>query len=135
MKTVAMTNGCYDVLHRGHVEFLERCAEYGKLVVAINDDKSVRKLKGPTRPVNNENDRMYVVSRIEGVNCVMLVHSTCMAETIRAVRPKYWIKSGYTMDTLNPLEVAAAKEVKAKIILLPLLPGYSTTETIKKLQA
>lgn len=134
---VVLATGCFDVLHRGHVELLETasaCAtEYSDVFVGINDDKSVRKLKGPTRPVNNEQDRMRVIAGLECVQAVFLIRSDKVTDAIRLVAPTYWVKGGsYTMETLDKDEVAAAKEVGAEIVLVPMVAGHSTTSILSR---
>lgn len=130
-----LTNGCYDILHAGHVRFLRRCAEFGQqLVVAINTDDSIRELKGPSRPVNPLADRLEVLHGIGVVNWIC-PFSGDMAHVIRHLKPHCWIKGGdYTMETLNKEEVAAAKEVGAAIVLLEKFGDYSTTEIARRLK-
>ena len=129
------TNGCFDILHAGHVEFLQKAAGYGLLTVGVNDDESVRKLKGPGRPINNEQDRLAVIRALACVNHAFLVRSTNMAASIRIQCPDVWLKGGdYTLETLDKDEVAAAHDVEAQIVILPLKPGYSTTAIVAKLQ-
>lgn len=131
---VALATGCFDVLHRGHVELLEEAAGYGNVFVGVNDDESVRKLKGPTRPVNNEQDRMLVIAGLECVKAVFLIRSDKVTDAIRLVAPDYWVKGGsYTMETLDKDEVAAAKEVGAEIVLVPVTIGYSTTNILSRI--
>jgi rfaE bifunctional protein nucleotidyltransferase chain/domain len=130
---IVLTTGCFDILHAGHISLLETASEKGILFVGINDDESVRRLKGPSRPVNNENDRMRVIAALECVQVVFLIRDTTVTQAILNVMPMAWVKGGdYTLDTLNKDEVAAANEVGADIILVPALAGYSTTNTLKK---
>lgn len=131
---IVLTTGCFDILHAGHVSLLESAAGRGMLFVGVNDDESVRKLKGPSRPVNNENDRMRVIAALECVQVVFLIRDTTVTQAILNVMPMAWIKGGdYTLDTLNKDEVAAAMEVDAEIILVPAVAGYSTTNTLKRI--
>ncbi len=131
---IALATGCFDVIHKGHIKLLESAAEHGILFVGVNDDESVRKLKGPTRPINNEQDRMVVLAGLECVQGVFLIRGTDVAEAIRKVRPSAWVKgSGYTLDTLNKEEVAAANEVGADIVLVPVVEGKSSTSVINKM--
>lgn len=130
---IVLTTGCFDVLHAGHIALLETASEKGMLFVGINDDESVRKLKGPSRPVNNENDRMRVIAALDCVQAVFLIRDTTVTRAILNVMPAFWCKGGdYTIDTLNKDEVAAAIEVDAEIILVPAVAGYSTTNTLKR---
>lgn len=129
---IALATGCFDVLHCGHVELLERAALHGPLFVGINTDESVRVLKGPSRPVNKLEDRAYVLSALECVRIVFPIES--VADAIRSLRPSHWIKGGdYTLETLDKDEVAAANEVGAKIVLVPMVAGLSTTGILSKL--
>lgn len=128
------TNGCFDYLHRGHIHILEAAADYGPLFVGINSDASVRLLKGPTRPVNNEGDRATIIAALECVRAVFIIHNVRVADTIRALKPSHWVKGAdYTMDTLDQSEVQAAKDVGTEIVLVPALSGYSTTSIINRL--
>lgn len=129
---LVVTNGCFDILHYGHVVCLKASRELGcKLLVGVNSDRAVRLLKGATRPVNAEFSRMFILSELRCVSAVCLVDDTCMADFIRAARPAIWAKGGdYALDTLNSLEVAAAREVQAEIHIVPLVPGYSTSDVL-----
>jgi len=134
-KTVLVT-GCFDVLHRGHIELLYIAAEHGKVVVGINDDESVQKLKGPKRPVNNEVDRLFLIEALGSVTYGFIVFDVKVDKAIMDIKPDIWMKGGdYTMETLNKDEVEAARNVGAEIIIIPTCKGYSTTETLKKLEA
>ncbi len=133
-RSLVLTNGCFDLLHAGHVDYLERAAALGDaLAVAINSDNSVRTLKGPTRPINSEADRAKVLSALRCVEKVCVFDSPRLTETILAVRPALYAKGGdYTIDTLDPGELAALREVDARIEILPLVPGRSTTAILAK---
>lgn len=126
---VTLTNGCFDLLHYGHVSYLEEArALTGRLIVGVNGDQSVKRLKGPARPLVPELDRMRIVAALRCVDAVCLVTQTRMDQFIRAVRPTVWVKGGdYTVESLDSDEVAAAREVGATIRILPLLPGRSTS--------
>lgn len=131
---ISLATGCFDCLHRGHIELLERASMYGPLFVGINTDESVRKLKGPTRPIHKLEDRAYVLTALRPVKIVFPVDSLNVAEAIRTIAPAYWIKGGtYTLETLNKEEVAAADEVGAEIILVPMVDWFSTTAILAKL--
>jgi len=132
-KKVVFTNGCFDLLHVGHVSILERAKQQGdRLIVAVNSDRAVKILKGNSRPINSEQDRLRLVAALEAVDVVILVNDTRMADAIRLIRPSTWVKGGdYTLETLDPGEVAAARHVGAKITLLPSIPGVSTTQIVK----
>lgn len=131
-----LTNGIFDVLHCGHARYLDEAARLGKyLIVAVNDDAVTRQLKGPTRPINTLEDRMYLVSRLSSVAYVMPLNALRVAELIRELKPDIWVKGGdYTLESLDRSEVAAANEVGVQIRILPVSVGYSTTHTLERLQ-
>lgn len=135
-RRLVFTNGCFDLLHVGHVRYLQAARELGDaLVVALNGDASVRALKGPTRPINGEADRAEVLAALECVSYVTIFHEERITELARAVRPHIYVKGGdYTIESLNPEEVAALCSVGSEIRILPLVPGKSTTATIEKWQ-
>jgi rfaE bifunctional protein nucleotidyltransferase chain/domain len=131
---LVLTNGCFDLLHAGHVDYLARARALGDaLVVAINSDRSVRELKGPSRPVNAEDDRARVLSALRAVDYVVVFDSLRVTEVIRAIRPGLYAKGGdYTVETLNPEERTALQEVGTEIHILPLVPGRSTTAILAR---
>ena len=132
-KSIVFTNGVYDILHAGHVQLLRRAKALGDvLVVGINSDASTRRLKGPARPINHERDRLALISALEPVDYAILFEEDNPAALIRALRPHFHVKGGdYTPDTLP--EANAANEVGARIEILPLVDGRSTTNVIKKI--
>jgi len=133
-RRLVLTNGCFDLLHAGHVDYLARARALGDaLAVAINSDQSVRELKGPTRPVNSEGDRARVLSALRAVDYVVVFGSPRVTEVIRAVRPELYAKGGdYTVETLNAEERTALQEVGTEIHILPLVPGRSTTAILAR---
>ena len=133
-RRLVFTNGCFDLLHVGHVRYLQSARALGDaLLVAVNGDESVRALKGPTRPINGEQDRAEVLAALACVDFVTIFHTPRVTDVIRAVRPHVYAKGGdYTVDSLDPGERAALAEVGAEIRILPLVPGKSTTATIAK---
>jgi rfaE bifunctional protein nucleotidyltransferase chain/domain len=133
-RRLVFTNGCFDLLHVGHVRYLQAARALGDaLLVAVNGDASVRALKGPTRPINTEQERAEVLAALACVDFVTIFDSTRATETIRMVRPDIYAKGGdYTLDALDPAERAALEEVGAEIRILPLVPGKSTTATIAR---
>lgn len=134
-EAVAYTNGCFDLLHRGHVELLTRASAYGHLFVGINDDAAVRSLKGPARPVNTEKDRAFVVAELRCVAVVVIIRDTTMSDALRRLAPDFWIKGGdYTMKTLNEKEVMAANEAGTDIVLLPHLTDISSTKIMERMK-
>ena len=128
-KRLVLTNGCFDLLHTGHVRYLEQARECGDaLLVAVNSDASVRELKGPARPLNSELDRAEVLAALRCVDHVTIFTGKRVTEVIRSLRPAVYAKGGdYTLATLNPEERGALEEVGTEIKLLQLVPGRSTT--------
>lgn len=131
---LVFTNGCFDLLHAGHVRYLRQARALGDaLVVALNSDSSVRELKGPSRPVNTEEDRAEILMGLESVNAVVKFDDPRVTKLIEAIAPHVYAKGGdYTVETLNPEEKAALDKVGADIQILPLVPGRSTTATLKR---
>jgi D-beta-D-heptose 7-phosphate kinase/D-beta-D-heptose 1-phosphate adenosyltransferase len=129
---VVFTNGVFDLLHPGHVDILAAARALGDaLVVGVNTDASVRRLKGPTRPIRNERDRAHVLAALETVDAVVLFDEDTPLELIRLLTPDVLVKGGdYTPET-----VVGAKEVIARggeVAIIPLTPGHSTTRTIER---
>jgi D-glycero-beta-D-manno-heptose 1-phosphate adenylyltransferase len=132
-KTIAFTNGIFDILHRGHIYSLSQAAkEADYLVVGLNSDSSTKQLKGPTRPINDQQARAVVMASLLMVDMVVIFDEETPLELIRAIMPDVLVKGGdYTEE-----QVAGAKEVKAnggRVVLNPIVEGFSTTNTIKKM--
>ena len=132
---LVFTNGCFDLLHVGHVRYLQAARARGDLLaVALNGDASVRALKGPTRPLNSELDRAEVLAALACIDFVTLFHSPRVTEVIREVRPQLYVKGGdYTVAALDPGERQALEEAGTAIEILELVPGKSTTAVIHKM--
>ena len=135
-KKLVVTNGCIDILHPGHVTYLEAARNLGHvLLVGVNGDNSARELKGVGRPVNSENDRASVVAALESVNGVCIFAEETATRFLAAARPDVYDKGGdYTLDTLNQDERRAVESAGGKIIIIPLVPGKSTTGLLEKIQ-
>ena len=133
--TVVVTNGCFDLLHAGHVQFLQSARNLGEvLLVGINDDASVQKLKGLNRPIYPEADRLEVIAALECVDAVCLFHGIEATEFLKAAQPAIWTKGGdYSLNDLNQHEKTAVLSGGGSIAVLGLLVGYSTTGTIKRI--
>src|SRR5256885_1175283 len=133
-KKLVFTNGCFDLLHVGHVRYLQQARALGDaLLIAVNGDASVRALKGPSRPINGESDRAEVLAALACVDYVTIFHTERVTDLVRAIRPQVYAKGGdYTVASLDPTEGAALEEVGADIRILPLVPGKSTTTIIEK---
>ena len=136
-RRVVLTNGVFDLLHTGHIYYLQKARALGDaLFVALNSDASVRALKGPKRPVQSEEARAYALGALACVDGVVIFNEPRLTAEIRALRPDVYCKAGdYTLEKLDAGERAALEEVGAKITFLPFLPGFSTTELIAKIKA
>lgn len=132
-QTVVFTNGCFDLLHAGHVTYLEAAKKTGdKLVLGLNTDRSVSALKGPTRPVIHENDRARVLAALEAVDAVILFDEDTPLTLINAIKPHVIVKG----DDYTEAQVVGGTEVKSwggTVKLIPLVQGRSTSNIIKKL--
>jgi D-glycero-beta-D-manno-heptose 1-phosphate adenylyltransferase len=133
---LVLTNGCFDLLHAGHVRYLEAARALGDaLAVAINGDGSVRALKGAGRPLNSENDRAEVVAALECVDHVIIFPEVRATSLLEKVRPAIYVKGGdYTPETLHAEERAALERVDAEIRILPFEQGHSTSTLIEKVK-
>lgn len=134
-KTFVLTNGCFDLLHRGHVEYLVESSKLGDfLAVAVNSDESIRTLKGEGRPVNNERDRAFLVASLGCVNATVLFRGPRLANEIRALCPDVYTKAGdYSLDRLDESERIALLEVGAKVVFTPFAEGFSTTALLQRI--
>jgi len=134
-KKLVFTNGCFDLLHAGHVRYLAEARALGDaLVVALNSDDSVRELKGPSRPVNTEEDRGEILKALRSVDAVCVFTEPRVTKLIEQIKPHVYAKGGdYTIASLNPEERAALDFVGAEIEILALVPGRSTTKTLQRL--
>src|SRR6202044_1484055 len=134
-ETIVFTNGCFDLLHVGHITLLEDCHRFGsKLVLGLNSDASVRRLKGPTRPIVSERERARVMAALAAVDAVVLFQEDTPLELIRALKPNVLVKGGdYTIETVVGHEDVLANGGRVEII--PTVEGFSTTNIVKKLTA
>jgi len=133
---LVLTNGCFDLLHLGHVRYLAAARGLGdRLVVGLNSDESVRLLKGPSRPITPQSDRAEILSALRSVDDVIIFTAERATTLIRALRPDVYVKGAdYTLDTLDSGEVSALREVGAAIELVPMVSGRSTTQILKALR-
>jgi D-beta-D-heptose 7-phosphate kinase/D-beta-D-heptose 1-phosphate adenosyltransferase len=132
---VVFTNGVFDLLHPGHVDVLTGARSRGAhLIVGLNSDDSVRRLKGPGRPVRSAAERAYVLAALAAVDAVVVFDEDTPRELIAALEPDVLVKGGdYSIDT-----IVGADEVRARggeVVIIPLTPGQSTTSIIEKLRA
>ena len=134
-KKLVVTNGCFDILHLGHVTYLKNARNFGDaLLVGVNGDDATRQLKGAGRPVNSENDRASVLAALESVNGVCIFTEKTATKYLAAAQPDIYVKGGdYTLDTLNQDERRAVESAGGKIILVPFVPGKSTTALLEKI--
>lgn len=133
-KTIAFTNGCYDILHEGHIFSLSQAAQTADLlVVGVNADSSVKKLKGENRPVNNEHSRALILASLVITDAIVIFEEDTPLNLINLVKPDVLVKGGdYTLE-----QIVGAKEVMengGKVIINPILEGFSTTSIIEKIK-
>lgn len=135
-RRIVLTNGVFDLLHRGHLEYLFTSSQLAdELWIAVNSDVSVRQLKGPSRPINNEQDRAFALASLRCVSAAFIFPGPRLAEEIRLLRPDVYTKAGdYTLETLDSSEREALLESSVKIVFQPFVAGRSTTNIIKSIQ-
>jgi rfaE bifunctional protein nucleotidyltransferase chain/domain len=134
-KRVVFTNGCFDILHLGHTTYLEAARNLGDvLMVGVNSDASVKRLKGAARPVNTEFDRASVLSALRSVDFTCIFDEDTPLELIRALQPDVLVKGGdYTLATIVGADIVAAQG--GQIVVIPLVDGKSTTRIIERVNA
>lgn len=134
-KRLVFTNGCFDLLHVGHVRYLQGARALGDaLAVGLNADASVRALKGPSRPLNSAEDRAEVLSALACVDYVVIFDEPRATRLLAEVRPHVYVKGGdYTLETLNPEERTVLEGIGAAIEFVPMVPGRSTTGLIARM--
>ncbi len=135
-KRIAYTNGCFDVIHAGHVKTLEAARQHGDvLVVGINSDESTRRIKGPGRPIFNERERAEMVAALEAVDMVVVFSEDSSLPLIKELRPEVWVKGGdYTLDTVNQQEREFVESYGGRVALGEGVPGVSTTDIIARVK-
>ena len=135
-KKVVATNGCFDLLHVGHVRYLKAARALGDaLIVGINGDESVRELKGPGRPVNNQSDRAEIIAALGCVDLVAIFPELRATRFLELAAPDIYVKGGdYNADTLNSEERDVLRKIAAKIDIVPLERGYSTSDLLGRLR-
>lgn len=132
-RKVVFTNGCFDILHRGHATYLAQARELGDLlVVGLNTDASVKRLKGPSRPVNSQYDRAFLLASLACVDFVILFDEDTPETLIHTVRPDVLVKGGdYTIDTIVGADFVLQNG--GNVTTIPFVDGYSTTSTLNKI--
>jgi len=135
-KKLVATNGCFDLLHVGHVRYLRAARALGDaLVVGLNGDQSVCELKGPGRPINNKRDRAEVLAALECVDLVTIFPEVRATRFIETAAPAVYAKGGdYTSESLNAEERAVLEKIGAKIHIIPFEKGYSTSALVERLR-
>ncbi len=133
-KRIVFTNGCFDIVHRGHVEYLSAAADCGdKLVIGLNSDSSVRRLKGAHRPIIDEQSRALLLAALEFVDAVVLFEEETPLQLIRQVQPDVLVKGGdYTEETIVGSDIVRAKG--GEVVTIPLTPNCSTTRIEEKIK-
>ena len=130
MNTV-FTNGCFDILHVGHISLLQKCRSLsceGKVIVGLNSDSSVKRLKGESRPINNQNDRKILLESLKYVDEVIIFDEDTPENLLSKIRPTILVKGGdYSLEQI------VGKQYAEKVVIFPYADGKSTTSTIKKL--
>ena len=134
-RKLVVTNGCFDLLHLGHVTYLESARNQGDaLLVGVNSDAAVRELKGPGRPVNCEADRAAVLAALQSVDGVCVFSEKTAARFLSVAQPDIYAKGGdYTVETINGDERQLVEQAGARIVILPMVSGKSTTGLIDKI--
>ena len=132
-KTIITTNGVFDILHIGHIRYLQEAKKLGDvLIVAINSDSSTKKIKGPKRPLNNEKDRTEALAALECVDFVTIFNEESPIKILEQIKPNIHVKGGdYDMSQI--IEKDAVEKNNGKIVLIPEVKGYSTTALIHRI--
>jgi rfaE bifunctional protein nucleotidyltransferase chain/domain len=128
---IIFTNGCFDILHQGHIDYLAQAASLGnKLIIGLNSDESVKRIKGEGRPINNQLARAKVLSALMFTSAVVIFDQDTPLELIKLVNPNFLVKGGdYSLEKI------IGKEFAQETVIIPFTPGYSTTQTIEKLKS
>ena len=134
-ETVVFSNGCFDILHLGHIDYLEKAGQLGsKLIIGINSDRSVQRLKGPQRPVQPEEARARMLAALEFIDAVVLFEEDTPLRLIETLRPHILVKGNdYTLDKIIGADFVLNNGGEVKTI--PLVEGYSTTQIIEKIRS
>jgi D-glycero-beta-D-manno-heptose 1-phosphate adenylyltransferase len=134
-RKLVVTNGCFDILHLGHVTYLETARSFGDaLLVGLNSDDGTRQLKGPGRPVNAEGDRAAVLAALASVDGVCIFEGKTATRFLTAAQPDIYVKGGdYTLETLSQEERRAVESAGGKIEIVPFVPGKSTSALLEKI--
>jgi len=134
-KRIVWTNGCFDIIHVGHIRYLQKAKSCGDvLILGINSDDSVRQIKGPSRPINPENERAEIMSELKSVDYVLIFGDKDTTRYLEILKPDVYAKGGdYTIDTINQDERKIVESYGGKIALFPADTQNSTTDIIKRI--
>lgn len=134
-EAVVLTNGCFDLLHLGHIRYLQAACRLGRLIVGLNADQSVRDLKGPTRPVVGQSERAAVLAALRCVELVTIFTEPTAEALLEAIRPNIYVKGADYAPGAHPWpEAETARRIGTRVETIPLIQGYSTTALIKKIR-
>jgi rfaE bifunctional protein nucleotidyltransferase chain/domain len=132
---IIFTNGCFDILHRGHIEYLASASDLGDcFVIGLNSDNSVRRLKGESRPAVDEDSRALTLASFEFIDYVIIFHEDTPSDLIRLIRPDFWVKGTDYQHYEELPEYRALMETGGKVKLIPLVEGFSTTDIYQKIR-
>jgi rfaE bifunctional protein nucleotidyltransferase chain/domain len=134
-RRLVITNGCFDILHRGHAEYMHRSRRLGDaLLILMNSDSSIRTLKGPTRPIIDQHSRAYMLAALESIDGVVIFSTPQCNELFIELKPDIYVKGGdYTLETLDADERDALQSINAQIEFIPFIEGFSTTDIVNKI--
>lgn len=134
IRNLVFTNGCFDIIHRGHIEYLNDAKALGDfLLIGLNSDSSTKRLKGETRPVNNEFDRAFVLSNLKSVDAVIVFEDDTPYNLIKSIKPDFLVKGGdWKEEQIVGSDIV--KEYRGKVISLKFVNTYSTTNIIDKIK-
>ncbi len=132
-KSIVTTNGIFDILHIGHIRYLKQAKKLGDvLIIALNSDSSTKKIKGPKRPLNNEKDRAEALAALECVDYIAIFNEENPIKTLEKIKANIHVKGGdYKMDQI--IEKSIVEKNKGKVVLIPEVKGYSTTDLINRI--
>jgi rfaE bifunctional protein nucleotidyltransferase chain/domain len=134
-RTIVLTNGCFDLLHAGHVFSLQQAAKFGELWIALNGDESIRQLKGPSRPIVGEWERAYMLAALACVSGIFIFTSQRLSRELEIFHPDIYVKStDYNLETLNAEERLILQKIGADVKFVQTLPHCSTTALVEKIQ-
>jgi rfaE bifunctional protein nucleotidyltransferase chain/domain len=134
-RKLVVTNGCFDLLHAGHVTYLEAARNQGDaLLVGLNGDEAVRQLKGPDRPLNSQDDRSTILAALESVDAVCIFLERLATRFLSIAQPDIYVKGGdYTIESINQEERRTVEQAGGRIVFIPFVPGKSTTGLLEKI--